>query len=145
MSISIRDMRTILETLADEAGQIKDSTELTELVRQRLSRRITRANMTEFGEIRTMVLDPNAEAVFRGGSKSARDLSTLTSAIEKHTRMAIERDEPPVLVVAPEIRRTVSAIATRHIPGLTVLSYREIDPSIPFVTSSVIQVQEAVA
>ncbi|MBL4635580.1 MAG: flagellar biosynthesis protein FlhA [Kofleriaceae bacterium] len=143
--VSVRDMRTILETLADEAGQIKDSSELTELVRQRLSRRITRANMTEFGEIRAMVLGPQAESVFRGGSNSARDLSSLTSSIEKQTRLAIERDEPPVLVVAPEIRRTVSAIATRHIPGLIVLSYREIDPSIPFVTSSVIQVQEAAA
>lgn len=143
--VSIRDMRTILETLADEAGQIKDSNELTELVRQRLARRITRANMTEFGEIRSMVLGPKAEAVFRGGANSARDLSSLTSSIEKHTRLAIERDEPPVLVVAPEIRRTVSAIATRHIPGLIVLSYREIDPSIPFVTSSVIQIQEAAA
>ncbi len=144
--ISVRDMRTILETLADEAGQVKDPNELTELVRQRLSRRITRANMTEFGEIRTMVLDPQAEAIFRGiGSKSPQALSNLTTEIEQQTRSAIERDEPPVLVVAPEIRRTVSAIAKRHVPGLIVLSYREIDPSIPFVTSSVIHAQEVAA
>lgn len=144
--VSVRDMRTILETLADEAGLIKDPDELTELVRQRLSRRISRANTTENDELKAMVLDPRAEAIFRGtGVKDPRALSDLTAMIEAHTRRAIERDEPPVLVVAPEIRRTVSAVAARHIPGLVVLSYREIDASIPFVTSSVIRTQEAAA
>lgn len=144
--VSLRDMRTILETLADEAGQIKDPAELTELVRQRLSRRITRANMTENGQLKAMVLDPQAEAIFKGsGINSPRSLSDLTADIELHTRNAIERDDPPVLVVAPEIRRAVSSVAARHIPGLIVLSYREIDSTIPFVTSSVISSREASA
>ncbi|MCP4448123.1 MAG: FHIPEP family type III secretion protein, partial [Myxococcales bacterium] len=144
--ISLRDMRTILETLADEAGVVKDPGELTELVRQRLGRRITRAHMTEHGELRAMVLGPNSEAIFKGtGANSPRALSDLTSQIEQHTRGAIERDEPPVLVVAPEIRRTVAAVAQRHIPGLIVLSYREVDSSVPFVTSSVIHAQEMAA
>ncbi len=144
--ISLRDMRTILETLADEASVVKDSGELTELVRQRLGRRITRAHMTENGELRAMVLGPNSEAIFKGtGSNSPRALSDLTAQIEQHTRQAIERDEPPVLVVAPEIRRTVAAVARRHVPGLIVLSYREVDSTIPFVTSSVIHPQEMAA
>tara|TARA_R110002096_G_scaffold143328_4_gene299327 strand:- start:120326 stop:122398 length:2073 start_codon:yes stop_codon:yes gene_type:complete len=144
--ISLRDMRTILETLADEAGVVKDPGELTELVRQRLGRRITRAHMTENGELRAMVLGPDSEAIFKGtGTNSPRALSDLTNQIEQNTRKAIERDEPPVLVVAPEIRRTVAAVAHRHIPGLIVLSYREVDSSVPFVTSSVIHAQEMAA
>jgi len=53
------------------------------------------------------------------------------------------RDEPPLLVVAPDLRRTVAGIASRHVPGLAVMSYREVDPSVPFVTRGVISAQES--
>ena len=49
------------------------------------------------------------------------------------------------LVVAPDVRRSVAAVAQRHIPGLTVLSYREVYPTIPFVTHCVIGGQENAA
>ena len=145
-NVSIRDLRTILEALADHAAQIKDPGELTELVRQRLARRITRQNLTDAGQLRAMVLAPKAEDLFRdSGTRNARALSKLTGEIEDHTRRAVESDVPAVLVVAPDIRRTVAAVAQRHIPGLTVLSYREVDPSVPFVTHNVIGGQENAA
>jgi flagellar biosynthesis protein FlhA len=145
-NVSIRDLRTILEALADHATQVKDPAELTELVRQRLARRITRQNLTDGGQLRAMVLAPKAEDLFRdGGTRNARALSKLTGEIEEQTRRAVEADVPAVLVVAPDIRRTVSAVAQRHIPGLTVLSYREVDPSVPFVTHNVIGGQENAA
>jgi flagellar biosynthesis protein FlhA len=145
-NVSIRDLRTILEALADHAGQVKDPGELTELVRQRLARRITRQNLTDAGQLRAMVLAPRAEELFRdGGTRNARALSKLTGEIEEHTRRAVESDVPAVLVVAPDIRRTVAAVAQRHVPGLTVLSYREVDPSVPFVTHNVIGGQENAA
>jgi flagellar biosynthesis component FlhA len=53
------------------------------------------------------------------------------------------RDEPPVLIVAPDLRRTVAGIAQRHVPGLVVMSYREVDPTVPFVTRGVVSAQEA--
>ncbi len=46
-------------------------------------------------------------------------------------------------MVAPDIRRTVASIAARHIPGLAVISFREVDPSVPFVTRGVITALEA--
>jgi flagellar biosynthesis protein FlhA len=145
-NVSIRDLRTILESLADHAGQVKDPNELTELVRQRLARRITRQNLTDAGQLRALVLAPPAEELFRdGGTRNARALSKLTGEIEDHTRRAVEADVPAVLVVAPDIRRTVAAVAQRHVPGLTVLSYREVDPSVPFVTQTVIGGQEMTA
>ena len=145
-NVSIRDLRTILEALADHAGQVKDPGDLTELVRQRLARRITRQNLTEAGELRAMVLAPRAEELFReSGTRNARALSKLTGEIEDHTRRAVESDVPAVLVVAPDIRRAVAAVAQRHVPGLTVLSYREVDPSVPFVTHNVIGGQENAA
>jgi flagellar biosynthesis component FlhA len=53
------------------------------------------------------------------------------------------RDEPPLLVCAPDLRRTLAQIASRHIPGLSVMSYREVDPTVQFVTRGVISAQEA--
>jgi flagellar biosynthesis protein FlhA len=137
--VSIRDTRTILETLADNATSVKDPGELTELVRQRLSRQLTLGHTSESGELKAMVLDPRAEDIFRPGSRAdAQLLTRATAALEEGARKASERDEPPVLVVAPDIRRAVAAVAARHIPGLAVLSYREVDPSVPFVTREVV-------
>jgi flagellar biosynthesis protein FlhA len=138
--VSIRDIRTILETLADHADKTKEAGELTEHVRQRLARTITLANASERGELCALVLDPRAEELFRQGGRGGdpQALSRLTTAIEDAARAAANRDEPAILVVAPDVRRGVAAVALRHIPGLTVLSYREIDPSVPFVTRGVI-------
>jgi flagellar biosynthesis protein FlhA len=143
--VSIRDLRTILETLADAAPQQRDPAELTEIVRQRLARQITAAQTDAAGEVRALVLDPRAEELVRQGGRGAdpQALSRLTSAIEEAARRAVERDEPPLLVVAPDVRRAVAAIAQRYAPGLTVLSYRELDPAVPFITRGVVSTTPA--
>ncbi len=142
--VSIRDLRTILETLADHAGAIKSPDDLTELVRQRLARRITRAHLANDGVLRPLVLDPRAEALFRDPhARNARALSRLTDDLGASARDLTRNDEPPVLVVAPDIRRAVAGVAARHIPGLVVLSYREIDATVPFVTRAVVSALEA--
>ncbi|MBP9204779.1 MAG: flagellar biosynthesis protein FlhA [Kofleriaceae bacterium] len=142
--VSIRDLRTILEALADHAGAVKNPDDLCELVRQRLARRITRANLAEGGALKPLVLDPRAEALFRDGSgRSGRALAKLTEDIGARARDLTARDEPPLLVVAPDIRRTVAAVCGRHVPGLVVMSYREVDSAVPFITRGVITAQEA--
>jgi flagellar biosynthesis protein FlhA len=142
--VSIRDIRTILEALADHAPATKSPDDLTEMVRQRLARRLTKSQLSPDGALRPLVLDPRAEAMLRDGSgRSARGLSRLTEELAGRARDLAMRDEAPVLVVAPDLRRTVAGIAARHIPGLAVLSYREVDPSVPFVTRGVISAQEA--
>jgi flagellar biosynthesis protein FlhA len=139
-SVSIRDIRTILEALADHAAKIKDPNELCELVRQRLGRQLCAQHVLPSGELRAMVLDPRAEELFRTGGRGSdpQALSRVTQAIETAARQASERDEPPVLVVAPDVRRHVAAVALRYAPGLSVLSYRELDPSLPFVARGVV-------
>jgi flagellar biosynthesis protein FlhA len=141
-SVSIRDMRTILEALADHAPATKNPDDLTEMVRQRLARRLTRAQLSIDGTLRPLVLDPRAEQLLREG-KNPRALSKLTEDIAARCRDLAMRDEPPVLVVAPDLRRTLAGIASRHVPGLAVMSYREVDPSVPFVTRGVISALEA--
>jgi flagellar biosynthesis protein FlhA len=142
--VSVRDLRTILEALADHAGTVKNPDELTELVRMRLARRLTRAQLSSDGTLRPLVLDPRAEALLRDGSaRAARQISKLTDDISAKAKDVAMRDEPPLLVVAPDLRRAVAGIAMRHVPGLAVLSYREVDPVVPFVTRGVITAQEA--
>ncbi len=141
-SVSIRDLRSILEALADHAPTTKNPDELTEHVRQRLARRLTRAQLGADGSLRPLVLDPRAEQMLRDG-RNARGLSKLADDLGNRCRDLAMRDEPTVLVVAPDLRRTVAGIAARHVPGLAVMSYREVDPSVPFVTRGVISAQEA--
>jgi flagellar biosynthesis protein FlhA len=142
--VSVRDMRTILEALADHAHAVKNTDDLTELVRQRLARRLTRSQLASDGALRPIVLDPRAEALLRDGSpRSARGLSKLTEELANRARDCAMRDEPPIVIVAPDLRRAVAGIAARHVPGLAVMSYREVDPSVPFVTRAVITAQEA--
>ncbi|MBL0218090.1 MAG: flagellar biosynthesis protein FlhA [Myxococcales bacterium] len=142
--VSVRDMRTILEALADHAPATKNPDDLTEMVRQRLARRLTRAQLSDDGTLRPLVLDPRAEALFRDGTgRSARALTKLTEELVNRARDLAVQDQPPLLVVAPDLRRAVAGIAARHVPGLAVMSYREVDPGVPFVTRGVISAQEA--
>ena len=138
--VSLRDVRTILETLADNAAQTKDVGDLTELVRQRLSRRITHAQVGVDGRLRAMVLDPKAEELLRKGGRGTdgQTLTRLTNTLAKAAQAAVEQDQAPLLVVAPDVRRAAAAIAGRHVQGLNVMSYREVDPSVPLVATRVI-------
>ena len=139
--VSIRDVRTILETLADSAAAIKDPADLTEIVRQRLGRQITLSHVNETGELRALVLDPRAEEVFRGRTDAAA-LTRVTAALEEAVRRAAAEDEPALVVCAPDVRRALAAVALRHVPGLTVLSYREIDAAVPLITRGVVGAKE---
>ena len=140
--VSVRDLRTILETLADHAAAMKNPDDLTEQVRQRLSRRITRSHLAADGTLRPLVLDPRAEALFRDG-KNARAINKLVDELGLRARDLTSQDEPVLLVVAPDIRRAVAGVTARHVPGLAVLSYREIDPSVTLHTRGVVAAQEA--
>jgi len=142
--VSVRDMRSILEALADHAHTVKNPDDLTEMVRQRLARRLTRAQISADGALRPIVLDPRAEALLRDGTaRSARGLSKLTEELANKARDCAMRDEPPIVVVAPDLRRAVAGIASRHVPGLAVMSYREVDPAVPFITRAVITAEAA--
>jgi flagellar biosynthesis protein FlhA len=138
--VSIRDARTILEALADNAAATKDPAELTELVRQRLARTVTATHLNEDGDLRAMVLDPRAEELFRSGMRGgdAGALSRLVRSIEEAAHQAAQRDESPVLLCAPDVRRAVAQVALRHVPGLAVLSHREVDPTVPLVTRGIV-------
>lgn len=124
--VSIRDLRTILEALADHARDVKDPVELTELVRARLARHITSRFRGDDGRVAALVLDPRAEERFRAGL-DAVSAQRLLGSLETAARAFSDVTSPPVVLCAADIRRRVSEFFGRRVPGLSVLSFREID------------------
>ena len=124
--VPIRDLRTILEALADHGRSVKEPAQLVELVRERLARHISARFRDEDGKIAALVLDPRAEETFRKGIDAA-SAQRLLGALDESARGFAAVSTPPALVCAPDVRRSVAQFLLRRVPGLSVLSYRELD------------------
>jgi flagellar biosynthesis protein FlhA len=138
-SISIRDLRTILESLAEAASATKDSEQLTDIVRQKLTRQITASFRGPDGVIHAMILDPMVEEMFRrslreiatgtGGALDPEEVRRLGVTLEAAVARQRNTGRTPVLVTSPDLRRYVRAFVERRSPSLSVVSFREIEPT----------------
>ena len=125
--VAVRDLRTIFETLADHGRDVKDTGLLTELVRQRMARHISSRFRSDDGKVMALVLDPRAEEVFRQGGPDAQTSQKLLNSLDGAARAFAGVSTPPVLVCAPDVRRAAYDFFSRRVPGLSVISFREID------------------
>ncbi len=141
--IGIRDLRTILEAIADHAATVKDADVLTEHVRERLGRQIAGRHLDDRGSLSALVLGPDAEAALRGrgpaGAVEPGVVPRLVRGLEAALAAPGRGGADPLLLVAPELRRTVAALAARHAPGLAVMSLRELDPKTKITTAGVVK------
>ena len=138
-SVSIRDLRTILEGLIEMATSTHDPEQLTEMTRQRLARQITAAHTAPDGTISTLVLEPTVEDMFRrslreiaqgtGGALDPEYARQLGVSLEEACRRMVAGGLAPCVVTSPDVRRYVRAFAERRCPQLAVLSFRELDSS----------------
>lgn len=138
--VSIRDMVSILETLADYAKITKDTDVLTEYVRQSLKRHISKQYAGDNKKLIVLTLDPTLEESLRDsvqqseyGSYLALDPQKAQSMIDKITFQYEElsqRGITPVILCAPVLRIYFKRLIDRFIPNLVVLSYNEIDSDI---------------
>jgi flagellar biosynthesis protein FlhA len=126
-SVSVRDLRSVFEALCDHARETKDTQALTELVRARLARQISSRFTAEDGRVSSLVLDPRAEEVFRHGFPDAAQSQRLLGSLDTAARGFAGVTTPPVLLCAVDVRRSVYEFLSRRVPGLSVLSYRELD------------------
>ena len=134
--IPIRDMLTILETLADWAPMIKDADTLTEYVRQALARTITKLYQSPEGNIPVITLDQNIEKTVAQAvqhtdqgdffpiepSVAQRIMNSVTQNLENFSKL----NQQPIVLCSPLIRSHFKKLADRFIPDLVVLSYNEI-------------------
>ncbi len=139
-SVSIRDLRTLLEALLEAAPSTRDPEQLTELVRQKMSRQLTAAYRAPDGTLSTLILDPAVEAMFRrslseiaagtGGALDPRKAQELGDKLEGGVSRMQALGLAPCLITSPELRRYIRAFAERRCPQLGVLSFREMEPSV---------------
>jgi flagellar biosynthesis protein FlhA len=126
-SVSVRDLRSVFEALCDHARETKDTGMLAELVRARLARQISGRFTSEDGKVCALVLDPRAEEVFRQGFPDAAQSQRLLGSLDTAARGFAGVTTPPLLLCAVDVRRSVYEFLSRRVPGLSVLSYRELD------------------
>ncbi len=134
--IPIRNLVTILETLADYAPMTKDIDMLTEFVRQSLARQITKMVQSDDGVVRVITIDPRLEQMIMKAQEDAKVAPgysidpNLIQSIYKQLGNLIQQvtasGYQPVILCSPAIRLTFRRIVERLSTKLMVLSYNEL-------------------
>ncbi len=147
--ISIRDMATILEVLADYARATKDTEILTEYVRHAMARQITQ-QVTQDNTLPCVTLDPTLENRIAAGVQRTdhgsfvsmdpdsmrRLIQSLNVELEKLTNMGYQA----IVLTSPAIRLYFRKLVERSIPGLIVVSHAEIDQSVEIQILGVVKI-----
>jgi len=142
--ISIRDLGTILEGIADALPTTRNPAQIVEHVRGRLARQICAMNLAPQGYLALIALSPKWEQTFAEsmvGEGDARTLAMQPSKLSEFVSLVRERfeeaarqSESPVLVASAFARPFVRSIVERFRPQTTVLSQSEIHPRIRLKT-----------
>ena len=134
--ISIRDMLTIVETLADFAPMGKDPDLLTEYVRQRLAKGMLAPYLQEGRILQVIILDRDLEEILNKNIKHTEHGSYLTlapglveeivQAVSKEVEQQVAINTQPVLMTSPSLRRHVRKLIEPSLPAVMVVSHAEI-------------------
>ncbi|AGA31449.1 flagellar biosynthesis protein FlhA [Singulisphaera acidiphila] len=153
--VSIRDLETILETVAVHAGRVKDIDLLTEHVRCGLARRITEQYKGSDGRLRVVALSRllDARLAAAGGQPDTRPASFLGAeaarsvvrAVAQAVGPLIEAGLPPIVLGSAEARPVLKDLTHADLPRLVVLSQREIPRDTPVETLGIVVEEEPAA
>lgn len=142
--ISIRDLSTILEGIAEVAGPGRSVQTITEHVRSRLARQICSANLGPDGNLPLLTLSPQwerdfAEAMVGEGehrhlAMAPSRLQQFIAGIQQGFERAAQAGEMPVLITSPSIRPHVRSIIDRFRPQTVVMSQNEVHPRVRLKT-----------
>jgi flagellar biosynthesis protein FlhA len=133
--VHIRDMRTILETLAENASRSQSTDDLTAATRVALGRAIIHETFGGAQELPVMALEPNLEHILMQALATRGDAGAglepgLAERLVRETVQAVERQEaaglPAVLLSPPAIRAILARFLRRSAPSLKVLSHAEV-------------------
>ncbi|HUO99078.1 MAG TPA: flagellar biosynthesis protein FlhA [Rhizomicrobium sp.] len=138
--ISIRDLPSILEGIAEAIGHTKNTLYITEHVRARLARQLCHANLAPAGYLPILALSPAWEQAFaesiigqgedRQLAMAPSQLQQFITSVRDRFEEATQRNEVPVLLTSPMIRPFVRSIVERFRPQTVVMSQNEIHASI---------------
>ena len=138
--ISIRDLVTIFETLADHAPVTRDTDILTEYVRQSLKRAISGKYFPPNEVTNVVTLDPTVEQDIMGSVKNTEQGSYLTLDPEKTKKIvaslkdAIKKLEDmgknPIVITSPIVRLYFKKLVSDYIKDIIVISYNEVESNV---------------
>ena len=138
--ISVRDLVTIFETLADHAPATRDTDILTEYVRQSLKRAISNKYFPINETTSVVTLDPNLEQEIMGSVKQTEQGAYLTLDPEKtkHIMASVESEvgkleklgKNPIVITSPIVRMYFKRLTEDYYKDLVVVSYNEIDSNV---------------
>jgi flagellar biosynthesis protein FlhA len=147
--VSIRDLASIFEALADNAPISKDVDYLTECARASLARKITQRHRSDDGKLYVITLDPAiekmvADAVQKSpqGGYLALDAATaqqLIRGIKEQYDKAVSGGKEVVLLTNSQIRLYLRRVTERVLSGLNILSYNEISPDVQVINVGQVQ------
>ena len=147
--ISIRDMSTILEVLADYGTATKDTDVLTEYVRHAMARHITQQNVQN-GVLPCITLDPAIENKIAGsvqrtehGSYVSLDpdsMQKLLMALQEELKKLTDQGYQPIVLTSPTARPYFRNLVERSIAGLIVLSHAEIEQNVEIQILGVVRI-----
>ncbi|MEW6680933.1 MAG: flagellar biosynthesis protein FlhA, partial [bacterium] len=132
--VSIRDMVTILETLANWVNKTKEIGFLTEKVRQSLSRQITHQHQTADGRLLVITVNPALEekiasVIQKTEEEERANLSPdeINNILKSLQGIMGKEAQQCVILTSPRVRRVFRNIIMPYLPFTSVLSYDEID------------------
>ena len=146
-NIPIRDLTTILETLADYSEVTRDLDLLSEYVRQALSRAISK-RFVQGKKVRVITVDADVEQLIVENIKKSEQgtyvaldqkqiqgiFTSLKSAVERFNQMGIT----PIVLTSPVVRMHFKKISAQLIPDLTVLSYNELEQDVEIFSDGMV-------
>jgi flagellar biosynthesis protein FlhA len=138
--VSVRNLETLLEVLADFAPRTKDAEVLTEYARHALARQICAEYADEEGRLRVVTLAPDLEKEIIDAVRQAESgeyIPLEPARAEQIARNTVQAVQPlvlggqePIVLASAQARRYFRRIVERKLPKIVVLSYNEIDPAV---------------
>ncbi len=151
--VPVKDLVTILETLADHCTQTNNTDVLTEYCRASLSETITQQFVQENNEIIVVMLDPKLESHLlvqaQQGSLNSNTLGLVPDTVEQLYQSAskifstmIQQGFDPVLLTSPVLRFTLFEFLAPILRDINVLSYNDISPDVQFKTFDRLRIEK---
>ena len=135
--VPIRDLRTILETIADHAATTKDADILTEVARQALGRTITKQYLAPDGSLPIIGLDPRLDRTLADQANAAGQgtqwvpdplvAQKLLTALKAAAERMVGRGHQPVILCSPSLRRHLRKLTDRILHSVPILGLNEVE------------------
>ena len=150
--ISIRDLITIFETLADYAAASRDTDILTEYVRQSLKRAISNKYFGDENMTEVVTLDPKIEQMIMNSIKQTEQgayisldpaiTKKILAATESEVKKLENKGQMPIIISSPIVRMYYKKLTSEYFKDLVVISYNEIDSNIELKSVGVVTIDD---